>query len=77
MARRCDICGKGPSVGNRISHAHKVSKRRWEPNLQKIRVQVNGGARRMTVCTQCIRSGKVQKAPRGSARPKTEEVASA
>ena len=53
-------------VGHRVSHAHKVSKRRWEPNLQRIRVQVAGGAKRMTVCTSCIRSGKVQKAVRNS-----------
>ncbi|MFQ5913915.1 MAG: 50S ribosomal protein L28 [Nitrospinota bacterium] len=76
MAKRCEICRKAPVVGNRISHAHKVSKRRWEPNLQKIRVQANGGTRRMRVCTQCIRSGKVKKAMRGGSGEKTEAAAS-
>jgi len=75
VAKRCDVCGKGPVVGNRVSHAHKVSKRRWEPNLQRVRVQVNGGVRRLSVCTSCIRSGKIQKAPRGGSRPETEPAA--
>ena len=48
MARVCDICGKGPQFGNTISHAHNVSKRRWNVNLR--------------VCTSCLRSGKVVKA---------------
>jgi large subunit ribosomal protein L28 len=62
MARRCEICGKGPSVGHNISHAHNVTLRRWLPNLQTVRVKVDGGSRRMRVCTRCLRSGKVQKA---------------
>lgn len=62
MARRCEICGKGPLVGHRISHAHNLTKRRWLPNLQKIRVRINGGTKRMLVCTECIRSGRVSKA---------------
>ena len=62
MAKACDICGRGPQFGCRISHAHNVSKRRWNVNLQRIRVLVNGAARRLRVCTSCIRNGKVQKA---------------
>ncbi len=62
MARRCDICGKGPIVGNNFSHAHNLSKRRWLPNLQKVRAKVDGKVKRLRVCTSCIRSGKVQKA---------------
>ncbi|MBC7185450.1 MAG: 50S ribosomal protein L28 [Candidatus Oleimicrobiaceae bacterium] len=62
MARRCEICGKGPSVGHNISHAHNVTLRRWLPNLQTVRVKVDGGSRRMRVCTRCLRSGRVQKA---------------
>lgn len=61
MARSCDICGKGPTFGNRISHAHNVTKRRWEPNLRRVRAVVNGASRRLLVCTSCIRSGKVTK----------------
>jgi large subunit ribosomal protein L28 len=62
MAQRCEICGKGPAVGRRVSHAHNVRPRRFEPNLQSIRVVVNGGTRRMKVCTRCIRSRKIVKA---------------
>ena len=64
MAQRCEICGKGPMTGNTISHAHNVSKRRWLPNLQRIRVMVDGAPEYKKVCTRCIRSGKVLKAPR-------------
>jgi large subunit ribosomal protein L28 len=62
MAMRCDICGKGPVVGRRVSHAHNVRSRRFEPNLQTVRAMVNGGVKRLKVCTRCIRSQKVVKA---------------
>lgn len=62
MAQRCDICGKGPSVGHTISHAHNLTKRRWLPNLVRIRALVEGRARRLRVCTHCIKAGKVTKA---------------
>jgi len=61
MAKVCEVCGKGPQFGNRISHAHNLTKRRWNPNLQTVRAIVDGGRRRMRVCTSCLRSGKVQK----------------
>ena len=61
MARKCDICGKGPLVGNRVSHAHNLTKRRWLPNLQTMRVKVNGTPKKLKVCTRCIRSGAVEK----------------
>ncbi len=61
MAKVCEVCGKGPQFGNRISHAHNLTKRRWDPNLQTVRAIVNGGHRRIRVCTSCLRSGKVQK----------------
>jgi large subunit ribosomal protein L28 len=62
MAKRCEICGKGPVVGRTVSHAHNVGPRRFEPNLQSVRALVKGAARRMRVCTRCLRSGKVTKA---------------
>ena len=62
MSKVCDICGKKPMTGNNVSHSHKASKRRWLPNLQKIKVDINGETKRMRVCTSCIRSGKVKKA---------------
>ena len=61
MAQICDVCGRGPKFGNRISHAHNVTKRRWDLNLQSVRAVVNGASRRLRVCTSCIRNGKVQK----------------
>jgi large subunit ribosomal protein L28 len=61
MAKVCEVCGRGPLFGNRISHAHNVTKRRWNVNLQMVRAVVKGAARRMKVCASCIRSGKVQK----------------
>lgn len=63
MAKRCEICGKGPAVGRRVSHAHNVSPRRFEPNLQTVRAVIDGGGtKRIRVCTRCIRSEKVVKA---------------
>ncbi len=62
MAKRCDICGKGPMVGNNVSHAHNTSKRRWLPNLKKIQAKIDGQVKRIRVCTQCIKSGRVVKA---------------
>ncbi len=62
MAKVCEICGKHPQFGNRISHAHNVTKRRWNPNLQRVRALINGAAKRIVVCTSCLRNGKVQKA---------------
>jgi large subunit ribosomal protein L28 len=61
MARVCDICGRGPQFGNRVRHAHNVTKRRWDLNLQSVRAVVNGASRRIRACTSCIRNGKVQK----------------
>ncbi len=67
MARVCTICGKGPVTGNNVSHANNRTKRRWYPNLQTVRVLVEGAPRRVRVCTQCLKSNRVVKAPR--ARP--------
>ncbi|MBP1604786.1 MAG: rpmB [Acidobacteria bacterium] len=62
MANRCEICGKGPTFGRNVSHAHNVTPRRFNPNLQTVRASVGGGNRRVRVCTRCLRSGKVVKA---------------
>lgn len=61
MAKNCELCGRGPMFGNRISHAHNVTKRRWNVNLQSVRALVNGASKRIKVCTSCIKNGKVQK----------------
>jgi large subunit ribosomal protein L28 len=62
MAKVCAICGKGPSFGNNRSHSMVATKRRFEPNLQRVRVLLDGVARRVYVCTRCLKAGKVQKA---------------
>lgn len=61
LAKVCYICGKGPMVGNNVSHSHKKTKRRFLPNLQNIKIVENGTIRKRRICTQCIKSGKVQK----------------
>jgi large subunit ribosomal protein L28 len=62
MALMCEICGKKPSYGNVISHAHNVRRRRWNPNLRRVKAVVNGVRKQVRVCTSCIRSGRVKKA---------------
>jgi len=61
MAKQCDICGKKTVTGRSISHAHNISSRTWQPNLQRIRATVDGTTKRIWVCTRCLRSGKVTK----------------
>ncbi|MCE2390033.1 MAG: 50S ribosomal protein L28 [Proteobacteria bacterium] len=61
MAAQCEICGKRPASGNNVSHANNKTKRRFLPNLQRIRARVDGRVRRVRACTRCIRSGKVAK----------------
>lgn len=63
MSRMCEICGKQPVTGNTISHAHNVNKRRFNPNLQRVRAIEKGKVRKIVVCTNCIKSGRVVKAP--------------
>jgi large subunit ribosomal protein L28 len=62
MARRCEICGKGPQSGNNVSHANNKTRRRWLPNLQKVRAKVKGATQTIRACTRCIKAGKIEKA---------------
>ena len=62
MSKRCEICNKGPMYGNNVSHANNRTRRRFEPNLQRMRALVNGVARRVRVCTRCLKAGKIVKA---------------
>lgn len=62
MAQRCAICGKSPSVGNNVSHAKNRTKRRWLPNLQKMKIVLDGSVCTVRVCTKCLKANKVQKA---------------
>lgn len=63
MAAVCEICDKRPHFSDQVSFSHRRSKRRWAPNVQKVRIWENGGARRATVCTSCIKAGKIQRPP--------------
>jgi len=63
MSKICEICGKKPMVGSNVSHAHNVTKRRFNPNLQNVRALVDGRVKKMLVCTNSIKSGRVVKAP--------------
>ena len=62
MSRVCSICGRRPGFGNNRSHSMVATKRRYDPNLQRKRVLINGVAKRAYVCTRCIKAGKVHKA---------------
>jgi large subunit ribosomal protein L28 len=66
MAKHCEVCGKTPVVGRILSHAHNVRARRFEPNLQRIRAVVNGGVRRIRVCT---RLHQIQQGDKGGVVP--------
>ena len=61
MAKVCEVCGKKPMAGNNVSHAHNTTKRRWLPNLQRVRTLDNGVPKRKNVCTSCLKAGKVTK----------------
>jgi large subunit ribosomal protein L28 len=62
MSNVCEICGKGPSFGNNVSHANNKTRRMWHPNIQKVKALQKGTVRSIKVCTRCIRSNKVTKA---------------
>lgn len=62
MARVCEVCGKTVRSGHLVSHSNIKTKRRFSPNVQRVRALVNGSPRQITVCTRCLRSNKVQRA---------------
>ena len=61
MSKTCELCGRGPVFGHRVSHAHNVTNRRWNVNLQSVRAIVKGANKRIKVCTAYTKNGKVQK----------------
>ena len=64
MSKVCSVCGKAPSFGNNRSHSMRATRRRFEPNLQKVRILKNGVTpASVYVCTRCLKGGKIQKAP--------------
>jgi len=53
---RCEMCGKGPQFGHSVSHSKKATKRQFKPNIQRLRVEIDGKMRRMYLCTRCLRT---------------------
>lgn len=62
MSRQCEICGKKPMAGHNVSHSNRKTKRRWLPNLQTLKVNMNGTIRYAKICSRCIKGNKVKKA---------------
>ncbi|MCC7491825.1 MAG: 50S ribosomal protein L28 [Fimbriimonadaceae bacterium] len=62
MSQVCVVCGKRPRIGHSVSHSDRKTKRRFSPNLQRIRIKVGVATRRELVCTSCIRANKVVRA---------------
>lgn len=62
MSRKCEVCGKGQVSGNQVSHSNRHSRRKWNANIQTVRIVENGVVRRANVCTRCIRSNKINRA---------------
>lgn len=61
MASVCDVCGKRPGFGNNISHSHRRTRRRWNPNIQTVRVVAGGTRKRLKLCTSCLKAGKAER----------------
>lgn len=59
MSKVCEVCGKHPVAGRSISHSHRVTYRKFRPNIQRVYVVVDGHRRKMNVCSTCLKSGKV------------------
>ena len=62
MGKFCEVCAKGTISGHNVSHSNRKTNRIWAPNVQRVCVVVDGTAKRMNVCTRCLRSGYVQRA---------------
>ncbi|MBR5555138.1 50S ribosomal protein L28 [bacterium] len=62
MSKKCEVCGKTPIKAAKLTFSHKQIVHRQSPNLQSVKVCVNGQTKRISVCTSCLKAGKVQKA---------------
>jgi large subunit ribosomal protein L28 len=58
MARKCEICGKGPQFGNRVSHSNRKTRHKFNPNIQVVKMEIDGVKRKVKICTSCLRSLK-------------------
>ena len=74
MGKFCEVCEKGLMTGHNVSHSNRKSSRTWAPNVQKVRVLVEGRPMRLNVCTRCLRSGYVQRALPTMQNEVTEEA---
>jgi len=63
MASVCQLCDKKPWFGKQVSHSHRRSSRRWNPNIQRVKAYVDGRTVKLDVCTSCLKAGKVQRPP--------------
>ncbi len=59
---KCAICQKGAHFGHNVSHSNRKTNRMWSANVKSVKVNVNGGTKKMYVCTSCLRSGLVERA---------------
>lgn len=59
---KCSICGKGVTFGHNVSHSHRKTNRTWKPNIRKVKASVDGTVKTVSVCSRCLRSGKVNRA---------------
>ena len=71
MASVCELCNKKPSFGMSVSHSHRRTRRRWNPNIQRVRAVVNGPTKRIDVCPGCPKAGKVTKPPARNWQPES------
>ena len=60
MGKLCEVCGKGSMSGHKVSHSNRKTNRTWAPNVQSVRVNIQGSAKRLNVCTRCIRTLRKQ-----------------
>ncbi|MBQ7760660.1 MAG: 50S ribosomal protein L28 [Clostridia bacterium] len=58
----CSVCGKGISFGHNVSHSNRKTNRVWKPNIRKVKAVVDGSNKTISVCSRCLRSGKVTRA---------------
>lgn len=61
MSRRCDICGKGTTFGNTVSHSKNRQRRTWKPNVHEVRTMIDGTVLTVKVCTRCLKADKIVK----------------
>lgn len=59
MAKKCEVCGKSKVFGNKITFSHRKINRSWSPNIRRVRAVVDGQNKRINVCANCLKSGKV------------------